>query len=248
MSKHSELAPRVRRRLLAVCAGGALLIGVVGVSIGAAVAGADSAADTVADTTSKAASKPAPVESEAPGEASDEASTSSAASVDLATLSPAVAAQIAYVQANWQSTSNDEFGFLDTSDCVNFASQSLLERGWQPDDEWWYEPGGDPYAHASAWISSTAFHDYLADRPDLATALDDDQRDRVKVGDIVQFDWDNSGDRDHTGIVTGVMTLADGSISITYAGHTDPTYDFTVDEAITIKHPGATAFYWSIPE
>ncbi len=241
MSKHRETPLLIRRRLIALGAGAALLVGVVGVSVAIAAGGADHrTADTAADTSISAA-EPGP-------EAEPDEQASAAAGTDLSALSPAVAAQLAYVEANWQSTSNEEFGFLEASDCVNFASQSLLERGWQPDDEWWYEPGGDPYAHASPWISSTAFRDYLEAHPERATALTDDQRDQVKVGDIVQFDWDNSGDRDHTGIVTGVTTNADGTISIAYAGHTDPTYDFTVDEAITVKHPGGTAYYWSIPE
>ena len=70
----------------------------------------------------------------------------------------------------------------------------------------------------------------------------------MKVGDIVQFDWDDSGDRDHTGIVTSVTTEADGSITIHYAGHTDATFDRSVDWAITELHPGGVAYYWSIPE
>lgn len=248
MSKHRETPTVIRRRLVAVGSGAALLFGVVGVSVGAAIAGAGEApTESVASETSVS---PAPPKADASAGAGAEAAPSGEPSAAASTVSrsPAVAAQLAYVEANWQSTSNTEFGFLEASDCVNFASQSLLQRGWQTDDEWWYEPGGDPYAHSSAWISSTAFRDYLAAHPERATALTDDQRDQVKVGDVVQFDWDNSGDRDHTGIVTGVTTLADGTISIAYAGHTDPTYDFTVDEAITVKHPGGTAYYWSIPE
>ena len=78
---------------------------------------------------------------------------------------------------------------------------------------------------------------YLEDHPERATALTDDQRDQVKVGDVVQFDWDDSGDRDHTGIVTAVITEADGSITIEYAGHTDATWDRSVDWAITEHAP-----------
>ena len=40
----------------------------------------------------------------------------------------------------------------------------------------------------------------------------------------------------------------DGSITILYAGHTDPTWDRSVDWAITELHPGGVAYYWSIPE
>jgi hypothetical protein len=252
MSKHRVSPLHVRRRLIA---GGAiaLLAGVIGVSVvGAGIGAAErdaEAASAAARATPTADPGPAPAATEAAdaaAEATAGATGSSAASTGEQ-LSPAVAAQIAYVEANWESTSNEEFGFLAASDCVNFASQSLLERGWQTDDEWWYAEGGDPYAHASAWISSTAFRDYLAAHPERATALSDDQRDQVKVGDIVQFDWDRSGDRDHTGIVTAVSTNPDGSTSIAYAGHTDPTWDYDVDQAITVKHPGGAVYYWSIP-
>ncbi|QEO13981.1 CHAP domain-containing protein [Agromyces intestinalis] len=178
----------------------------------------------------------------------DAASDGSSEAAGSEVLPAPVAAQLAYVEAHWQDTADDEFGYLDESDCVNFASQSLLARGWQVDDEWWHTTDGDPYASSDAWISSTAFRDYLVAHPERATALTDDQRDQVKVGDIVQFDWDDSGDRDHTGIVTGVTTLADGTISIEYAGHTDATFDRTVDEAIHEIHPGGVAYYWSIPQ
>ena len=176
-----------------------------------------------------------------PGDATD-------ADLDVSSLSPAVAAQLQYVHAHWDATESERFGVVDGNDCVNFASQSLLVRGWEPDDEWWYDEEGDAYASSDAWISSTMLMAYLETHPERATALTDDQRDQVKIGDLVQFDWDDSGDRDHTGIVTAVVTEADGSITVEYAGHTDATWDRTVDEAITEIHPGGVAYYWSIPE
>jgi hypothetical protein len=253
MSKHRTSPVLVRRRLL-VGGAAALLLGVVGVSVfSAGIGAADSSAERVAADTARptpstdTGAVPAATEAAAAAAEAAEASAGSSAASTGEQLSPAVAAQIAYVEANWQSTSNEVFGFLPKADCVSFASQSLLERGWETDDEWWHASSGDPYAHSRAWISSTAFRDYLAAHPERATALTDDQRDQVKVGDIVQFDWDQSGDRDHTGIVTAVTTNSDGSISIAYAGHTDPTWDYDVDQAITVKHPGGVAYYWSIP-
>ncbi|UOE43977.1 amidase domain-containing protein [Agromyces larvae] len=237
-SPESTSAPASRRPRALMIAASALAVAglaVGAVALGSAMGGTDApraARDSVtggaddADTTSEGATEAAGGE----------------------VLPAAVAAQLAYVEAHWRDTENDEFGYLDESDCVNFASQSLLARGWQVDDEWWHTADGDPYASSDAWISSTAFRDYLDAHPERATALTDDQRDQVKVGDIVQFDWDDSGDRDHTGIVTGVTTLADGTISIEYAGHTDATFDRTVDEAIHEIHPGGVAYYWSIPE
>ena len=220
-----------RARLLAVVVAAVLVVGGAGAAWTFVPQG-QSAADVV-DTTSGIEGGDA--------EASE-------ADFDTASLSPAVAAQIAYVHAHWDDTESDDFGYLDENDCVNFASQSLLARGWETDDEWWYDESGDPYSSSDAWRSSTNLMWYLEDHPERATALTDEQRDQVKVGDVVQFDWDDSGDRDHTGIVTSVTTEVDGSITIRYAGHTDATFDRSVDQAITELHPGGVAYYWSIPE
>ncbi|MFM6974050.1 MAG: amidase domain-containing protein [Agromyces sp.] len=166
--------------------------------------------------------------------------------VSLAGLSPAVAAQLQYVIDHWNAPNSASYGYLDDSDCVNFTSQSLLVRGWTQSDEWWNAQTGDALDTSPAWRSSTAFRDWLSGHAELATALDDSQRDQLAVGDIVQFDWDNSGDRDHTGIVTKIERNADGSISVYYAGHTDDTLVRSVDWAILVNHPGGTAYYWHV--
>ncbi|RZU66781.1 putative amidase-like protein [Microterricola gilva] len=159
---------------------------------------------------------------------------------------PAVQAQLDYVLAYWSDYNLDDYGMLDGNDCVNFTSQSLLERGWQMDEDWWTEGTGTDFDYSSPWVSSTAFRDYL-DESGRATALSDEQRDQVKLGDVVQFDWDNSGDRDHTGVVTRIDTAGD-DVTIYFAGHTDDSDYRSVDDAITVDHPGGTAYYWSIPE
>ena len=135
---------------------------------------------------------------------------------------------------------------INGNDCVNFTSQSLIARGWQMDEEWWTEGTGIDFDYTPAWVSSTAFRDYL-EESGRATALSDEQRDQVKLGDVVQFDWDNSGDRDHTGIVTRIEGSGD-DIRISFAGHTDDSDYHSVDTAITEDHPGASVYYWSIPE
>ncbi|RXZ48885.1 CHAP domain-containing protein [Agromyces fucosus] len=234
----SEQSPVSRRRgVLALAA----VAGVVLVAGGAAVAwsavqGDGTASNGASDTVSGASG------------AGREASDVESGVADFSAYSDGVAAQLAYAFEHWDDTESDTFGYLDDNDCVNFTSQSLLARGWAEDDEWWYDESGDAYGHADAWISSTAMRDYLEEHPERATALTDDERASVKVGDVVQFDWDDSGDRDHTGIVTSVETEPDGSITILYAGHTDPTWDRSVDWAITELHPGGVAYYWSIPE
>lgn len=237
MSDPNQTLTFRRRRALAIAAAAALLAGGGAFTLGLAVGdggSADASGTAVTDTTT--------------GVAGDDADDTSDDGLDWSSLSPAVAAQLEYVRDHWEATDSDEFGFLDENDCMNFASQSLLARGWVPDDEWSYdEEDGDPYASTDAWRSSTYFMWYLEEHPELATPLTDDQRDQVKVGDLVQFDWDDSGDRDHTGIVTAVIPHLDGSIAIEYAGHTDATWDRSVDWAITEYHPGGVAYYWSIP-
>ena len=168
--------------------------------------------------------------------------------LDTSGLSRPVAAQLEYAYAHWDDPDAERFGVIDENDCVNFTSQTLLARGWATDDEWWYDEGGDAYASSGAWISSTTLRDYLLRHPERATPLTDDQRDQVKVGDIVQFDWDDSGDRDHTGVITAVVTEDDGSIDLEYAGHTDATWNRSVEWSITEQHPHGVAYYWSIPE
>lgn len=152
---------------------------------------------------------------------------------------PAITAQIDYVLAHWQEYNTDAYGAIPGNDCVNFTSQSLIARGWAMDADWSYSAG----KYSTAWASSTAFAAYLTAHPERATPLTAAQRTDVKVGDIVQFDWDNSGDKDHTGIVTRVESTATG-VEIYYAGHTNNTDYRSVDESLALS--GGSVSYWSV--
>ncbi|MGR2753990.1 amidase domain-containing protein [Agromyces arachidis] len=156
---------------------------------------------------------------------------------------PAVLAQLDYVLAYWSDYNDEEWGVIEGTDCVNFASQSLVARGWEQDADWHH--GGAATTSSPAWRSSTAMHDWLMSRPDLATPLGDDRRDEVQLGDLVQFDWDGSGDRDHTGVVTRIERNGD-DVRIAFAGHTADSDFRDVDVAITEEHPGATVLYWRL--
>jgi len=173
------------------------------------------------------------------------ASPTPAAAPVAAASTGGVQAQVDYMLEYWTDYNTTDYGVMSDNDCVNFTSQSLIQRGWTMDANWWSKGTGSSFTHSSAWVSSTALRNYLASSG-RATALTDQQRDQVKVGDVVQFDWENSGDRDHTGVVTRIEGSGD-DIVIYYAGHTDDTDFRSVDYAITVKHPGATAYYWSIP-
>ena len=157
------------------------------------------------------------------------------------TSNPAIDAQLSYVLAYWSSYNSAQYPVISGYDCANFASQSLIARGWAMDAGWYLDLGTG--AMSPSWASSTALRDYLASRPDRATALDDSQRDLVKVGDIAQFDWDGSGDRDHTAIVTRVEHTAAGT-KVWVGGHTKDADYWDVDTALATG--GGAVSYFSI--
>jgi hypothetical protein len=192
---------------------------------------------TSADAATSVPRPSEPVETEAP-----EASEEPGSTVDE-TSDPAVLAQLDYVLAYWSDYNDEEWGVVEGTDCVNFASQALVARGWEQNDEWYH--GGNPYSSSPTWRSSTAMHDWLMSRPDLATPLDDSRRAEVQLGDIVQFDWDDSGDRDHTGVVTRIER-SDDEVKVYFAGHTLDSDYRDVDVAITEEHPGASVYYWRL--
>ena len=150
-------------------------------------------------------------------------------------------AQVDYVLAYWSSYNTARYTVLSGVDCANFASQSLVARGWAMDGTWYYD--ATTGAMGPAWSSSTGMRDWLLSRPDLATPLDDSQRDRVKVGDIAQFDWDSSGDRDHTAVVTRVEHTDSGT-RIWVGGHTKDADYWDVDEALATG--GGSVTYFSL--
>ena len=68
------------------------------------------------------------------------------------------------------------------------------------------------------------------------------QANQVVIGDIVQFDWWNTGAQEHTGVVTHIEQTDSGP-KIYYASHTAHGMWWSVDRSITILHPGAPVSY-----
>ena len=226
---------------LTAAVGAVLAVGATALVVQALEGSADSAkivqpTDAVAPAATEQPARPTPTES---------AVTAPVAAAPA--VGAAVTAQLDYLLAHWklENYNSAEWGVLGENDCVNFASQAMIARGWTMDAVWSSPKNGNAYDSTAAWRSSTAFMKYIA-QTGKATALTDQQRDQVKVGDIAQFDWDNSGDRDHTGIVTKVEKVGD-TVSIFFAGHTLDSDYRSVDTAITVDHPGGTAYYWSVP-
>ncbi|MBM7503175.1 amidase domain-containing protein [Agromyces aurantiacus] len=157
------------------------------------------------------------------------------------TSDPGIDAQVAYVLAHWSSYNSAAYPVLGGVDCANFASQSLVARGWSMDGAWYYDAGTGRMS--PAWSSSTALRDYLRTQPARATELTDAHRDQVKVGDLAQFDWDGSGDRDHTAIVTRVEHTDQGT-RVWVGGHTKDIDYWDVDEALASG--GGTVTHFSL--
>lgn len=182
-----------------------------------------------------------PAAPSAPAVADAAASATDAGLAITYTSDPGIDAQVAYVLAHWSSYNSAQYPVLSGVDCANFASQSLLARGWSMDGAWYYDAGTGQMS--PAWSSSTALRDYLLTQPGLATALTDAQRGEVKVGDLAQFDWDGSGDRDHTAIVTRVEHADEGT-KVWVGGHTKDADYWDVDQALASG--GGTVSYFSL--
>ncbi|WP_375389538.1 amidase domain-containing protein [uncultured Amnibacterium sp.] len=129
--------------------------------------------------------------------------------------------QMAYAFQYWNVSSNRTFGYLSGNDCANFTSQTLLARGWKRSAAWFNYGAG---RWSGTWVSSTALSRWLKKRPDLVTPLTYSQRDRVAVGDIVQFRWPGHPKSytswDHTAVVSKVVVLANGRHDVYYVAHT----------------------------
>jgi hypothetical protein len=157
------------------------------------------------------------------------------------TSDPAIDAEVDYVLDHWSDYNSAVYPVISGYDCANFASQALIARGWTMDAGWYLDLATG--AMSSSWASSTALRDYLYTRTDRATPLDDSQRDLVKIGDIAQFDWDSSGDRDHTAVVTRVEHTDDGT-KVWVGGHTKDADYWDVDTALATG--GGSVSYFSI--
>jgi hypothetical protein len=87
---------------------------------------------------------------------------------------------------------------------------------------------------------------WLASRPDLARPLDDRHRDQVAVGDVVQFDWDASGDRDHTAVVSRIVDGGEHGRVIEVAEHSPSGLHDSVDALIAAHGGHGVIHYWHL--
>lgn len=159
----------------------------------------------------------------------------------------AVDRQMEYLFAHWDNYNVAQYGDLNSigGDCANFVSQSLLARGWSMTDDWYNYDAGEDWA--DAWGHVPSFDEWLRAHPEYgATTLGLDQRAQAKIGDLVVFDWDGDGVLDHIQVVSSIAVV-DGEVKIGMVGHNLDSDYRDLDTVLTVDHPGATGYFWSIP-
>lgn len=169
-------------------------------------------------------------------------------SFEWTTVTP-VDKQLEYAFKHWDRPNYNlaNFGTFNPvgGDCVNFVSQTLLARGWEMTEAWHNRNGGAEWT--GAWIHVPTFDNWLRANKDAlgVTELTIEQRDQVKVGDIVMFDWNLNNSLDHTQIVSDVQVV-DGKTIIKMVGHNTDSDWRDLDKTITVDHPGGYVFFWSV--
>mgnify|MGYP000381997719 CR=1 FL=1 len=156
-----------------------------------------------------------------------------------AVANPDIQAQLTYIQENWNSQKNSTYGYFAHRDCANFASQTLIARGWKMNNSWFNRGGG---RFSVTWTSSTNLMRYVKSVDGSKVVK---QWQNVKVGDLVFFDWDSNGGalvRDHTGVVTLIRETATGR-KIYYSSHTTHGIFQSVIGATQIRHAGSLATF-----
>jgi hypothetical protein len=168
------------------------------------------------------------------------------ATAEYAAATP-VDEQLQYALAHWDSYNLQEYGNFNPSggDCVNFVSQTLIQRGWEMTTEWHNRGGGSDWTYA--WIHVPTFDEWLAANASQlgVTRLELADRDRLKVGDIVIFDWNRNSSPDHTQIISAIEPKDGGNV-VKMVGHNLDNDYRDLDETITTEHPGAEVHFWSV--
>lgn len=163
------------------------------------------------------------------------------------TATTGVDKQLQYAMTYWQNYNTAQYGDLNSvgGDCANFVSQTLVARGWPMTDEWYNHDAAADWS--PAWGYVPAMDEYFAANAQTLglQEVGFDQRDKVALGDVAIFDWDNDGSPDHVQIVTAIKKV-NGVIKIEMASHNDDGPYRDLDQLITQQHPGATGHFWHL--
>lgn len=159
-----------------------------------------------------------------------------ASSSVAATTSYNYSAMAAYAEQYWRNynpdyrTQNEHGG-----DCTNFVSQAMRAGGWpdaspgfyRDDNYWWYNWINQTWT----WINVGYFYTFAAVRSHRTYILSTPES--MLLADILQADFSNDGEKDHTMLVTYV---SGSSRYLTY--HTTDTYRRSL-ASIKLAYPSA---------
>lgn len=118
-------------------------------------------------------------------------------------------------------------------DCTNFVSQAVYEGGGgvmigEDTYGWYYNSVSD---YASAWTGVGFFYQFVTGYDVWSAGPEgcDIDKDNAEIGDVIQYDWDNNGDWDHSVIIVFSEDMGYGDMYHLIAAHTDDldNYPFT---------------------
>jgi hypothetical protein len=163
---------------------------------------------------------------------------------------PALAAPIQrqydYAMKHWDSYNLKKYGDLnvDGGDCANFVSQTLVARGWKMNSAWHNNNAAADWTPAWGYVPS--MQDYFtANATQLGlTEYPLDKRSKIRVGDLVMFDFTNDGTLDHVEMVSKVEKV-DGKIEIKMSGHNKNTKYSDLDGVLQ-RYPKAVGHFWHV--
>ena len=129
-------------------------------------------------------------------------------------------------------------------DCTNFVSQAIHEGGGglmvgANTEGWYYNSVSD---YASAWTGVNFFYRFLVPDYDKWSAGPEGcsvDKDDAEIGDVIQYDWENDGDWDHSVIIVFSVDMGYGDMDHLVAAHTDDvdnypflSYFYTYDDMV----------------
>lgn len=145
-------------------------------------------------------------------------------------------AMAAYAEQYWHNYNPDYRTFNEHGgDCTNFVSQAMRAGGWpdaspgfyRDDNYWWYNFLNQTWT----WINVGYFYTFAAVRSHRTYILSTPES--MLLADILQADFSNDGEKDHTMLVTYV---SGSSRYLTY--HTTDTYRRSL-ASIKLAYPSA---------
>lgn len=145
-------------------------------------------------------------------------------------------ASVASYALQYWSSYNSSYRSFSPTDCTNFVSQAMRAGGWtdvsgwyQSASHWWYNSLNQTWS----WVNADLWGDFTYNRPRgvIASYISD-----LRVGDVLEADWNADGTVDHAMIVTS-KTSSD--IFLTYHSNNQKDKPFST---ILADNPG-TVWY-----